>query len=105
MPSCNRIRRVRENVLAVSSKPVGSKPKRTSCHVQPRSPVIDLNGPGRLRTANILAIFGISHSTLYVRLKSNAFPAPDGRDGKMLFWNTQTIRPLLGMSSEKKSDL
>lgn len=64
-------------------------------HVLPRPPVIDINGPGRLRTAHVLALCGISHSTLYARIKSGEFPPPDGADGKMNYWNTQTIRDLL----------
>lgn len=73
----------------------GARLKKSSSHVLPRSPVIDLNGPGRLRTAHVLALCGISHSTLYVRLKKKIFPLPDGVDGGMNFWNTRTIREFL----------
>lgn len=90
MPSSNRIRRVRAKPLAASTKPASR-----SSHVKPRPPVIDINGPGRLRTAHVLALCGISHSTLYGRLKLGAFPAPDGADGKMNYWNTQTIKAYL----------
>lgn len=65
--------------------------KRLS-HVRPKRPILDLNGPGRLRTSHILAIFSVSHSTLYERLKLGTFPKPDGKDGKMNYWNTSTIR-------------
>ena len=64
-------------------------------HVVPRSPVIDLNGPGRLRTAHVLALCGISHSTLYARMDAETFPKPDGRDGGLNYWNTATIRDYL----------
>lgn len=87
MSNSMRIRRVRSAARA--------KPKKSSSHVLPRSPVIDLNGPGRLRTAHVLALCGISHSTLYVRLKKQTFPSPDGVDGGMNFWNTRTIREFL----------
>ena len=90
MPICNRISRVRAKPLAASSQPA-----RHSSHVKPRSPVIDVNGPGRLRTAHVLALCGISHSTLYARLKAGAFPQPDGKDGGLNYWNTQTIRQYL----------
>ena len=90
MSYMKRIRRTR------AMQQVGSnKPKRCSSHVQPRPPVIDLNGPGRLRTAHVLALCGISHSTLYARIKTGVFPKPDGADGKLKYWNTQTIRALL----------
>jgi predicted DNA-binding transcriptional regulator AlpA len=65
------------------------------CHVQPRAPQIDLAGPGRLRTAHVLALCSISHSTLYARLQAGTFPPPDGRDGRINFWLTRTIRALL----------
>jgi predicted DNA-binding transcriptional regulator AlpA len=65
-------------------------------HVAPRPPVIDLNYPGRLRTKHILALCGISHSTLYARLKAKTFPAPDGKDGGLIYWNTVTIKNYLG---------
>lgn len=64
-------------------------------HVLPRPPVIDLNQPGRLRTANILALVGISHATLYARMRSGAIPRPDGKDGGLLYWKTQTIKEYL----------
>lgn len=64
-------------------------------HVVPRPPVIALDGPGRLRTAHVLALCGISHSTLYARLHARSFPAPDGKDGGLNFWNTATIKSYL----------
>lgn len=91
--SSNRIRRVRSMPIAA-----GSKPARHSSHVLPRPPVIDINGPGRLRTAHVLALCGISHSTLHARLKTGKFPLPDGKDGKQNFWNTRTITIFLSGS-------
>lgn len=64
-------------------------------HVLPRTPLIDINSPGRLRCAHVLALCGFSHSTLYSRMKTGDFPAPDGRDGGLNFWNTLTIRNYL----------
>ena len=92
--SSNRIHRVRSVPSAKTSKP-----PRHSSHVLPRAPVIDINGPGRLRTAHVLALSGISHSTLYARLKTGEFPPPDGKDGKMNYWNTTTIRSFLSVAS------
>lgn len=86
----NRVRRTRTTPSTSSVKPASR-----SSHVKPRPPVVDINGPGRLRTAHVLALCGISHSTLYARMKSGAFPRPDGADGKMKYWNTQTIRAFL----------
>lgn len=78
-----------------SPRIAAAKPKARLSHVQPRQPVIDLNHPGRLRTAHVLALCGISHSTLYSRLKAEAFPRPDGKDGGLIYWNTHTIRAYL----------
>jgi predicted DNA-binding transcriptional regulator AlpA len=64
-------------------------------HTRPVAPVLDLNGPGRLRVAHLLALLGVSHSTLYSRIKGGHFPPPDGYDGSMPYWKTSTIRPLL----------
>lgn len=64
-------------------------------HVVPRSPLISLDGPGRLRTAHVLALCGISHSTLYTRLKAGTFPPADGKDGSLNYWKTETIRQYL----------
>jgi predicted DNA-binding transcriptional regulator AlpA len=75
-------------------------PARRPSHVTPRAPVIDLHGPGRLRTAHVLALCGISHSTLWARMKAGAFPTPDGKDGRLNYWNTETIRAYLSNRGE-----
>lgn len=93
MSSMIRNRCVR--VIPVVPSVASPLPAKRSCHVKPRNPVIDLNGPGRLRTAHVLALCGISHSTLYARLKSLSFPQPDGKDGGLNYWNTQTIKTYL----------
>lgn len=74
--------------------------KRASGHVLPQSPLIDISKPGRLRTAHVLALFAISHSTLHVRMRAGAFPAPDGKDGGRNFWNTSTILQHLESSAK-----
>lgn len=68
--------------------------------VMARAPIISLDQPGRLRMANLMAIFGCSHTTIYQRIKRGEFPKPDGYDlphrpvGKQgrPYWNTATIR-------------
>lgn len=81
-----------------SSSPVkrASTPPKRRSHVQPRRPEISLNEAGRLRTAHVMALLGVSHSTLYLRLKSGDVPPPDGKDGRLVYWKTATIRALLG---------
>lgn len=84
-----------ESSLGIPSTSTPTKAKKRRSHVTPRRPLIDLNEPGRLRTANVLALLGISHSTLYLRLKAGTVPAPDGRDGRLVYWRTETIRAFL----------
>ena len=62
-------------------------------HVIPRKPLIDLNGPGRLRSAHVLALLGVSHSTMYERLKAGdgSFPIPDGKDGGSAAWQCREL--------------
>ena len=69
--------------------------RREPQRVRARAPRISLEQSGRLRASNLLAVLGISHSTLYTGLKIGRYPKPDGRDGKMPFWHTQTIREFL----------
>lgn len=80
--------------LGTAAKPI----KRTS-HVMPRTPVIDLSGPGRLRTCHVLALAAISHSTLCARIKAGKFPPRDGQDGGLNYWTTATIRSYLAQSA------
>lgn len=69
--------------------------RRKGSHVQPKPVLLDLSQPGRLRTAHVLTLCGISDSTLYARIKAGTFPAPDGKDGDRNYWNTSTIRSYL----------
>ena len=64
-------------------------------HTRPRQPEISLDQPGRLRVANLLAIFNVSHSTLYAGVKRGRYPSPDGWDGNFPFWKTSTIKKFL----------
>lgn len=95
MPLFNGVRRIRR----VRQMPVVSTPTHRPSHVMPRPPVVDLNGPGWLRTANVLSLCGISHSTLYARMNAGTFPRPDGNDGRN-YWNTSTVRDFLESSNQ-----
>lgn len=64
-------------------------------HTKPRPPIISLDQPGRLRAANVFTILGISHSTFYAGIKTGRYPKPDGYDGNMPYWKTETIRLFL----------
>lgn len=68
---------------------------RKSGHTRPQAPAISLDQPGRLRVAHVLAILGIGHSTLYAGMRVGRYPKPDGRDGAIPYWNTETIRLFL----------
>lgn len=64
-------------------------------HTKPKPPMIDINQNGRYRVSNLLAMFNVSHSTLYAGLKIGRYPKPDGYDGSMPYWKTETIRTFL----------
>lgn len=64
-------------------------------HTKPRAPMISLEQAGRLRVCNLMAILGVSHSTLYEGLKTGRYPKPDGYDTKIPFWRTSTIKAFL----------
>lgn len=68
-------------------------------HTRPRQPTISLDQPGRLRIAHVIALFGISHSSLYMGMRKGRYPKPDGYDGSIPYFNTETIRNYLAKSS------
>jgi hypothetical protein len=69
--------------------------KKQRGHTTPRAPIISLDQPGRLRVANLLALFACAHTTFYDRLAKNLYPKPDGYDGKHPWWRTSTIKAFL----------
>lgn len=66
--------------------------KASSKKVMPQPPQISLSQPGRLRVANMISLFGISRGTFYAGMKSGRYPEPDGKDGRLPYWNTETVR-------------
>lgn len=67
------------------------------------APIIALDQPGKLRLSNLQALFGVSHTTIYQRIRSGLLPQPDGWDlpgrpkgerGRP-YWKTETIKALL----------
>lgn len=70
------------------------------------APKIPLDKPGRLRISELQALFSISHTTVYERMRTGDLPPPDGWDlanrpkgrrGRP-FWKTETIAVLLAGS-------
>jgi len=70
-------------------------PKKGRGHTRAKAPTISLDKPGRLRVAHLMALLGVSHSTLYAGIASARYPKPDGMDGRIPYWRTQTVRSLL----------
>lgn len=90
-----------------SSRPYSSlspEEQKRRCHVQPRMPVVSLHEPGRLRSAHVLALLGISHSSLYSRMNAGTAPRPDGNDGR-IYWHTETIRNFLALPAPRSNKL
>lgn len=75
-----------------SSDAAPSSPKKRKGHTKPVTPLISLDAPGRLRVAHLLAVFAVSHSTLYAGIKTGRYPKADGMDGRIPYWNTQTVK-------------
>lgn len=67
--------------------------RRTQYRLRPLPPIVPLDQPGRLRIANLMALFAVSHQTLRNRMKEGAIPQPDGYDGVRPYWLNETIRP------------
>ena len=66
--------------------------KSPSKKVKPQAPEISLSQPGRLRVANMMSLFGVSRTTLYAGMNSGRYPEADGKDGRLPYWNTETVR-------------
>ena len=80
---------------AITSIPEKPKREKYYHHTKPRSPAagkID-NDDAHMLTSEVLFLMGWKHSTLHNRLKHGEFPAPDGKDGRLLYWHARTIRP------------
>lgn len=65
-----------------------------------KAPTMNLDQPGRLWLSNLMHLFGVSHQTIYNRIKSGEYPSEDGMDGKRRFWKTSTIRKFLESSTK-----
>ena len=53
------------------------QPRKQRGHTTARAPLIGLDQLGRLRVAHLLALLGISHTTLYAGLRTGRYPPPD----------------------------
>ena len=71
------------------------KKVKSNGHTKAEAPTISLDQPGRLRVAHVMSLLGVSHSTLYEGIRRKRYPEPDGRDRKIPYWNTQTMRHFL----------
>ncbi len=73
-----------------------ARPKKVSAkQLKPKAPEISLAQPGHLRVANLMSLFGVSRTTLYAGVNAGRYPKPDGKDGRLPYWNTETIRAWL----------
>ena len=65
--------------------------KPSSGHTKPRPVPAGLEDDVRLRSGQVMTLFGISHSTLYQRMRDGKIPKPDGHDGRP-YWRQRTFR-------------
>ncbi|NYH13542.1 helix-turn-helix transcriptional regulator [Paraburkholderia bryophila] len=61
--------------------------------LEKRNRTINLDSDERLRIIDVLQVLKVSKSTFFDGIKSGRYPAADGRDGRMPFWRTSTIKP------------
>lgn len=81
--------------LTAAEKPIVKLKVKKSGHTKPKAPVISLDQPGRLRVAHVMSLLGVGHSTLYEGMRLKRYPRPDGYDGKIPYFLTETIRKFL----------
>lgn len=68
------------------------KPKATHTKRRPYDRA-NLLKPGRLKTGEMLDLYGVSHSTFYVYKSKGLVPQPDGHIMGRPYWLTATIAP------------
>lgn len=61
--------------------------------MKPKKPLTHLDGPGRQRVCNMLAILNISRPHFYRLVAAGALPKADGYAGRSPYWFNETIRP------------
>lgn len=76
-------------VTQVIKKPL--RKKAAAKKMKPQAPEISLSEPGRLRVANLMCLFNVSRTTLYAGFNTGRYPERDGVDGRIPYWNTETI--------------
>lgn len=86
-----------QEVTIIENTPNGvvKRVVKKSKKVKPHAPEISLLQPGRLRVANLMSLFGVSRTTLYMGIDAGRYPMPDGKDGRLPYWNTETIKKFL----------
>lgn len=84
-----------EDAVVTSDTAKMKRPGQRCGHARPLPVPQELQGLARLRVGHVMAVFAVSHSTLYSRLKDGTIPLPDGRDGSRPFWRLATIRAVL----------
>jgi predicted DNA-binding transcriptional regulator AlpA len=65
---------------------------------------INLDRPGRVRVAHVLALLGISRATLYRRQQDGKYPKFDGIDGTMPYYRTETVKALINRQSNPPAE-
>ena len=81
-----------EQPQATTSATPTKKPKATHTKRRPYYPA-NLLKPGRLKTGEMLSLYGVSHSTFYQHRAKGIVPPPDGQIMGRPFWLTSTVMP------------
>lgn len=62
--------------------------------MKPVPPHYPITQPGRQRVRNVMALFNVSHATVYRWVADGRLPPPDGKNPRP-FWNNETLLPYL----------
>jgi hypothetical protein len=85
-------------VKMVPSKQTVDEPRKATKGHSKALPLPDLNSPGWLYLGHLLALFGISDTTLRRHIDKDIIPKPDGYAGTKPFWKKSTIIDFLNKS-------
>jgi len=81
-----------KRVVRLGPSTIASAKKVPRKSLKPEPLKTDLSLPGRLRVSNLMSAFNVSRSTLYSGINSGRYPEPDGKDGRLPYWNNETVR-------------
>jgi predicted DNA-binding transcriptional regulator AlpA len=78
-------------ITYIQSPAPAAKPRRARSALPP----VDLTKPGRLRVDDVLTILRVSRTAFWTGIKTGRFPPADFHEGRIPYWKTSSILPLV----------